>query len=327
MSVTIGDTVYVLHNQNAKPLKANATEGEVLAYDKKHCWVGKVLQARATSDREVYILVAWLYWPNEIPKAVKSHPHYYAKEYASSELIMSNWLDIIDANSISAKADVYYLDEDEEDDFLYVPDRFWRQTFNAGEAGASASDPKLMSSLKQFCRCQRPINPEKKVLQCGKSSCKTWNHEQCIIDEIGDDLWASYDTNKMEQYVQEHAPEAKSIGTQIVDAVGVVGQDMGNQLKHLMQDGVAAVAQETTPKLTSKNAITKEENVAATGSTPKSAKKGRPKKTQGAWKATLGIMIIFDDKQPPIARVMEKDGQKRSWDLRIDCLVCGQTMD
>lgn len=321
MAVSVGDTVYVLHNQKASSLPPDATEEEILAFDKKNCWVAKILQARATSDREVYILVAWLYWPNEVPKGVRAHPHFYTKDYAPNELIMSNWLDIIDANSISAKADAYYVDEDNEEHLYNVPDRFWRQTFNAGESAKKPKDPAMLSAFKSVCRCQRPINPAKRVLRCAKGTCKTWNHEQCIVDAIGDKLWPSYEAGKMDDYARDNAPEARIV-LSTADAIGNVAE----HLKNMIEDGIAAVAQETAPKLEPGTATVarkdKEEASAAA-----QAKRGKPKKTQDVWKASLNIVVVFDNKQPPVARVTEKIDEKRSWDLRVACLVCGHTMD
>lgn len=241
---------------------------------------------------------------------------------------MSNWLDIIDANSISAKADVFYLDEDDDSNLFNVPDRFWRQTFNAGEAADNPNAPGSLSALKSVCKCQYPINPGKRVLRCASGSCKTWNHEGCIIDEIGDDLWASYEAGKMDEYTQDHAPIAKSIATQIVGAIEAASTDVKDHLKHLMEDGVAAVAQEVKPKLESKTKkAVKEESVATKAAPTTSAKRGRTKKVSGAWKASLNIDITFDNNQPPVAQVSEKYGQKKKWTFRVDCLVCGHTMD
>ena len=39
-------------------------------------------------------------------------------------------------------------------------------------------------TLRQHCVCDKPSNPDKRLIQCDNESCKKWLHEQCLIDAI-----------------------------------------------------------------------------------------------------------------------------------------------
>lgn len=84
-------------------------------------WVARVLEIRAEDEAHVYLRVFWMYWPDELPGGRQ----YY---HGSRELVASNHMEIIDAMTVSGKANVTHwleLDEDEE-----LHDLFWRQRFD-----------------------------------------------------------------------------------------------------------------------------------------------------------------------------------------------------
>ena len=89
--------------------------------DDKQFWIARVLEVRASSPANVYIRVFWMYWPSELPGGAQ---HYHGK----SELVASNHMEIIDATTISDKADVSHVLEKE--DAPTVTGLYWRQKFD-----------------------------------------------------------------------------------------------------------------------------------------------------------------------------------------------------
>ena len=89
--------------------------------DETKFWVARVLEIRALDEVHVYIRVYWWYWPENLPMG-------RCAWHGNRELIASNHLEVIDAMSISGRADMRRweeLDEEEEGG-----DLFWRQTFD-----------------------------------------------------------------------------------------------------------------------------------------------------------------------------------------------------
>jgi hypothetical protein len=91
------------------------------ADDDKQFWIARVLEVRASGPTSVYLRVYWLYWPSELPEGAKSY-------HGKSELVASNHMEIIDATTVSDKADVLHLLEQE--DAPTVTGLYWRQKFD-----------------------------------------------------------------------------------------------------------------------------------------------------------------------------------------------------
>ncbi|KAJ9651389.1 hypothetical protein H2198_009333 [Neophaeococcomyces mojaviensis] len=158
----------------------------------------KIVEARAESADKVFILVAYLYWPHEIPTQQKKDHKFYGKDHAQAELIMSNHLQVIDATSITSKADISYWDEWNDDHLDQAPERFWRQRFDKSNFNKKHDSPTALTELRKFCTCQRPYNPDHPMYH-HTTGCKNWNHEECLIEEIGPRVWESYSAGNMEQ--------------------------------------------------------------------------------------------------------------------------------
>ncbi|KAL5346612.1 hypothetical protein ACLOAV_008319 [Pseudogymnoascus australis] len=94
-------------------------------------WVAHILETRETSTSRVYALVAWMYWPDELPDAhMGTEKNMSGRRWyhGTRELVASNHLDVLDVNSMAGHAPVAQCFEDDDDtiqDGLY-----WRQTFN-----------------------------------------------------------------------------------------------------------------------------------------------------------------------------------------------------
>jgi BAH domain len=84
-------------------------------------WVCKILEIRAESQLHVYLRVAWMYWPDELPGGRRDY-------HGELELVASNHQEIIDALTIEDLAVVTALDE--KDESAEVEGLFWRQQFD-----------------------------------------------------------------------------------------------------------------------------------------------------------------------------------------------------
>ncbi|KAF8543399.1 hypothetical protein BDD12DRAFT_802016 [Trichophaea hybrida] len=130
-------------------------------------WVARVLEIRAEDEAHVYLRVYWMYWPEELPIGRQ----YY---HGAKELVASNHMEIVDAMTVSGRANVKHwleLDEDEN-----LPDLFWRQKFDY--------PTQSLTDIRQHCRCHKYYNPDHLMVGCPNPRCKTWLHEQCILDDI-----------------------------------------------------------------------------------------------------------------------------------------------
>jgi hypothetical protein len=87
-------------------------------------WKAKVLEVRALDSEHVYIRVAWLNRPEDLPTGRKSY-------HGKHELIPSNQMDIIDAMAVNGSLDVYAWDDTDDNSAMMEDDQyFWRQTFD-----------------------------------------------------------------------------------------------------------------------------------------------------------------------------------------------------
>ena len=315
-----GDIVYVLHEAPKAPLKDRMTDAEMLQWDQENCWVGKIIKIKANSSAVVYVLVAWLYWTKEVPNDQRKLPNFSADEYAKGELIMSNWLDVIDSTTVSGLADIQRLDEQDVDTLLQAPERFWRQTYDAGTLNQTSKRIDPFSSLRKFCSCNKPFNPDKTMFKCSNSQCGMWNHDHCLETNVRQQTASHYKNDDMDKYAQDHALP-KTVMKQAVEDIKSVVKDVGDSIIVIAQGAVAdinnAISHESPESSTPKQSSnTTQRDVSAT---PSHLKRGRPKKLDD-----LFIRLI-DGSNGPYARIRESKGD-RSWDVSIDCTVCGQTM-
>jgi hypothetical protein len=81
----------------------------------KNFWIARILQVRAKNAQHVYALVAWLYWPDEIPPPPVRSPDQVTKDcgkrkyHANNELVASNYMEVLDVLTFAGKADVYHV--------------------------------------------------------------------------------------------------------------------------------------------------------------------------------------------------------------------------
>jgi hypothetical protein len=133
----VGDYVYIYHG--------NEVQGTNLDPSNAACWVAQVLEIRAADACHVYIRIFWLYWPNELPRGREAY-------HGSHELVASNLMEVMDATTVTDKAEVTHLHEDE--DAPSVDGLYWRQTFNCTTKKLSVSRIKYLES-KTANHCNR----------------------------------------------------------------------------------------------------------------------------------------------------------------------------
>lgn len=322
---TIGSIIYI-NKQNPPPKspRPDATDAEMLQYDRTHFWVGKIADTRAESDKAVYLRIYWLYWPEELPMGRQPY-------HGDREVILSNAMDIVDAQTISGAADLVYWDE--KDTNQGYQDRFWRQTFDISKLGKDKKGG--LSELRKHCRCQQPDNPDKIMFQCKKQSCATWNHEECLIDDVLQRAWPVYekegslDTLDANNAKEEERETEHSLRNTLLSPVRQLGKMMQNRLS----PALGAVMEQSTIRPT--------DHIA--NGADMSPKRGRPSKkavrsntpAHPPWEGKLIAQVVNiddkDDESPVLVKVTERPSKNkksatRSWNIRAHCLVCFQAM-
>lgn len=336
-----GDIIYINKLEPPpEPPSDSATDEEVLKYEEDTFWVGKIIESRATDDRNVWLLVAWLYWTSEIPKDVDkvndSKPY-----YGKGELVMSNFFEFIDATTISSKAEscAYFNEWDSEQMAQGAAARFWRQTFDATAHNKNSKSKDVLTPLKTFCRCKKPQKPDLTMFNCANGLCRKWIHEACLVDEVGTQAWKELESGRMDEWVEENKPVVKteikqeSLTDRMLSPVKAMGNSIFGAAEHILEDGVEAVKEETTVHTTHTPAMNGHGNGNghAERGRPKSTKtgaKGRPRKSgaPAPWKSKLNVSILADDRGP-VATIEEKKDQQRKWQVAVKCLCCGNTLD
>jgi transcription initiation factor IIE alpha subunit len=102
--------------------------------------------------------------------------------HGQQELVMSNALDIIEAETIARLAEITRWDEN--NDHKQLASRYWRQIF---DVSAPRRRNKLagLSKLMRYCTCDAEYNPDDEMYQCERPECRLWNHARCVADSNG----------------------------------------------------------------------------------------------------------------------------------------------
>ncbi|EHL03588.1 hypothetical protein M7I_0229 [Glarea lozoyensis 74030] len=171
---TYGNDCFVYVRSTTTPAENDTQEPSM-----KNFWIARVLQVRAKDASHVYALVAWMYWPDELPKPKKPSADQVNKAggkrtyHGAYELVASNYLEVVDVLSFAGKADVQQWDEDEDGDQIRSQ-LYWRQTFSR--------ETHALSPIREHCICKGHYNPDVPMYICDNAECKIWLHKQCLID-------------------------------------------------------------------------------------------------------------------------------------------------
>jgi len=175
-----GQVVYINRKPNRSSPPPDATEDEMLRFDKENFWVGLIAEFRAEDQENVYVRVFWLYWPDELPMGRQSY-------HGDRELVLSNHVDIIEAQTIACHAEVSSWDESDDSNKTVLHERYWRQTYDISKVGTSA-----LSKLRQYCVCGGYDNPNLDMYQCKAVGCGLWNHEACLLEDLEEKAWEKF---------------------------------------------------------------------------------------------------------------------------------------
>ena len=178
----LGDHVFV--NHSTESTGSNVSEADVF-------WVARVLEVRAHHPSQVFVRVYWYYWPNELPEGRRPY-------HGKNELIASNHMEIIDALTISEKAKIVHVTENEDE--LPADGLMWRQTYDVLTHKTSVSVkaplsyyykviPTALQTLRKDCVCQKYHNPDKLLIRCSSEKCGKWLHEACLLEDALKTKW------------------------------------------------------------------------------------------------------------------------------------------
>ncbi|KAH6980616.1 hypothetical protein BKA56DRAFT_632396 [Ilyonectria sp. MPI-CAGE-AT-0026] len=129
-------------------------------------WVAWILEIRAADEHHVYARVYWIYLPDELPAGTvcdKNKLQGCQLYYGHNELVVSNYMDIIDVISVIMPATIM--------DGLY-----WRQIFNY------LSFWLLPAEL--IYECKTPANLDRMLIGCTSRICGEWMYYECLYYDM-----------------------------------------------------------------------------------------------------------------------------------------------
>ncbi|KAI0175980.1 hypothetical protein GGR52DRAFT_339143 [Hypoxylon sp. FL1284] len=310
---------------NSSTIERQKNPGDALQPRKKSDddWVARILEIRASDEHHVYARVYWMYWPDELPAGTQDGKRLVQGRqwyHGANELIASNHMDVINVVSVTAAATVNQWDETNEEE---VQDAlYWRQAFDARSME--------LSSAELRCRCNRPENPDKRLIACSNEECKSWLHLDCLIHEA---LVKTY----------------KRLGADKPHRSAAVKEEDGESAKRPLSPSESGAAQTTEHSIDVKPeehqqtikladvegalpAIKAENGRASAAAEPK--RRGRPRRSERddptANKPYEGLFegIITGDLNPPLLEVVDiRDkvtGGEKSWTEPLHCLMCNR---
>lgn len=201
-------------NPAPQPPPAEASQDEKLQYDKNNLWVALISEFRAEGPEKVYVRVFWMYWPEELPMGRQPY-------HGENELILSNHVGILEAQSISSHADISHWDENDDSNTTVLSERFWRQTFDVRKSPHGCMN--ALSKLRRFCICGGYDCPSMPMYQCLKVGCGMWNHEGCLIKAIEERAWARFKKGTLTHEIQER-DEGKGLAQKFGETVSNLAQ-------------------------------------------------------------------------------------------------------
>ncbi|RYN85696.1 hypothetical protein AA0119_g13211 [Alternaria tenuissima] len=146
-----------------------------------HHWLAKILEARAGNASRVYLRVYWVYRPEDLPGGRQPY-------HGGGELIVSNHMDIIEADTLDAVADVVHWNDDPESMALPASQLFFRQGYDITKKTNRLSVRTLVTKsyltlimsqkLNTYCIDKQPSNPDDILVQC--PHCSEWLHAGCL---------------------------------------------------------------------------------------------------------------------------------------------------
>lgn len=314
VTYSAGQVVYVnRHSPIPSPPPADASEEEMLQFDKENFWVGLISEFRAESHAKVYARVFWFYWPEELPMGRQP---YHGKQ----ELILSNYTDIIEAHSISCHAEVSHWDENDDSNQTVLSERYWRQTLDVAKLGAHpAKATHALSRLRKFCICGGYDNPNVDMYQCRTVGCGMWNHQGCLVKDLEERAWAQFKQGILTHEVPDKQQEKGFT------------QKVGETLGHIVNLGLrrGEVKDEAHSEAIPLAKGTKKLKVAAGGKSPWSGKlRGEIVKIHDDTHAAIVTQLVPDANSNPNSNSkLVREFEPKVWHMKMSCLKCRQALN
>lgn len=302
-----GQIVYVnRHNPIPPSPPADATEEEKLQYDKENLWVGLISEFRAENQEKVYVKVFWLYWPEELPMGRQPY-------HGKRELVLSNHVDVIEAQTIASHAEISQWDENDDSNKTVLQERYWRQTLDLNKLG----DPKrALSKLRQFCICGGYDNPNVDMYQCHTVGCGLWNHEECLTRAIEEGAWEKFKKGALTHEVSEK-DESKGLVQKVGDTIAHVVHRFG-------KDGVQPESPSQTVAISKGNKKFK----AVTGGKKPWAGKLEAKINKVQREGEDDTHYATVTQYVPTASGKSSVGfEPKIWQMKMNCLNCGHALN
>ena len=306
VTYSAGEIVYVNRHSPIPPAPpTDASEDEKLAYDQENFWVALIAGFRAENQESVYVQVFWLYWPDELPMGRQP---YHGKQ----ELVMSNHVDIVEAQAIACHTNISHWDENDDSNKVVLLERYWRQTYDLAKMATAPQH--ALSRLRKFCICGGHDNPGREMYQCHNADCGMWNHQACLIATFEQRAWESFQKGQLTHEVEE---QPKTLGQKVADTVGHVLEET------LVKVGVkgegAAVKNEPNPDISMGS---KKAKLVAASKRPWSDKlMGSVTRTQTSadkitHRASVKQLVpAFDTKR-------RASFSPKTWNMELNCMRC-----
>lgn len=310
MIYSSGQIVYVNRHTPVRPCPpAEATEDEKLQYDKENLWVGLISDFRAENQEKVYARVFWLYWPEELPMGRQPY-------HGKRELVLSNHVDIIEAQAIASHAEISQWDENDDSNKTVLQERYWRQTLDLNKLARNPDH--ALSKLRQFCICGGYDNPSLDMYQCHKVGCGMWNHEACLVKAIEERAWEKFKKGALTHEVQERE-ESKGLAQKVGEAVSHLADRVFGK------DEVKAEPQSTTTAITKGN---KKLKAATDKQKPWTGKlQGQIIKVERGGADDTHYATVTQYVPKSSSKSAPSDFEPEIWQMKMSCLKCGEALN
>ncbi|KAI0408869.1 hypothetical protein F4802DRAFT_299755 [Xylaria palmicola] len=284
-------------------------------------WVARILEIRASDEHHVYARVYWMYWPDELPpgtqegkRSIRGRQPYHGQ----NELIASNHMDVINVVSVTAQATVNQWDETNEDEVQQA--LYWRQAFDVRSMELSSALPR--------CKCNRPENPDKKLINCTNSECKKWLHDECLIHDALMKTYSRLGIDKPHKQSRVKTEELEGVARPLSPSESGAAQTAQQSID------VKADDQKTIKLVDVENggpAVKAETRTVPIVTGPDAKRKGRPRKSEIAETASArpyeGLFsAAINDTSTPVMEIHDLRrgvaGGEKSWTEPLHCLLC-----
>ncbi|KAI9835208.1 MAG: hypothetical protein M1819_002578 [Sarea resinae] len=284
----IDDFVYINHS--------NIAHGASIAKTDEHqFWIARVLEVKARDQQHVYLRVFWAYWPEELPGGRKEY-------HGSDELVLSNHMEIVDAMTVTGKAPVSHLIENDEENV--IEGLYWRQTYNVLS--------QKLSSVRRHCICKGYYNPDKMLIGCPNPDCKKWLHKECILADARKRSYDRLVKSEAGETVSTAESEGAGENVSVGDTINVGDTVKAEEEKKAVEEDDDD--DDEGPRIRGKRVSPAKQN---------------SKLDQAIWDTQFSADLTTANKDDTPSKLLITDlrgEEPKSWEEDIKCLACQVTI-